>query len=72
MNSILAAIIGAILRQLPPDLLKSTVGNFINHLEDKIKNDNKQNWEDTAVLPLLEALKKQLGIADAVPTAPAV
>lgn len=62
MNSIVAVIIGAILRALPDDILKTAVGGFINHIEDKIKNDGKQNWEDSAVLPLLEALKKQLGI----------
>lgn len=72
MNSIAAVIIGAILRSLPDDLLKRSVSAFINHLEDVIKNDGKTNWEDTAVLPLLDALKKQLGIVDAVPTAPTV
>lgn len=70
MNSILAVIIGAVLRSLPDDLLKSAVANFINHIEDKIKNDGVQNWEDSAVLPLLEALKKQLGIVAPGVTAP--
>ncbi len=71
MNSIVAVIIGAILRSLPDDLLKSAVAGFINHLEAKIEGDGKQNWEDSAVLPLLEALKKQLGIATvAAPAAP--
>lgn len=63
MNSIIASIVGAIIRIIPPDLLKTSVGALINHLEDKIKNDGKENWEDTAILPLLEALKRQLGIA---------
>lgn len=70
MNSIVAVIIGAILRALPDDLLKSSVAGLINHLEDKIKNDGKENWEDSAVLPLLEALKKQLGIVAPGVTAP--
>lgn len=62
MNSIVAVIIGAILRALPDDILKTSVAGFINHIEEKIKNDGKTNWEDSTVLPLLEALKKQLGI----------
>ncbi len=62
MNSILSRIIGTILMLLPDDLLKSAVANFINHVEDNIKNDGKTNWEDSAVIPLLEAIKKQLGI----------
>lgn len=66
-GSILASIIGAILRMLPDTLLKTSVGSFINHIEDHIKNDGVNNWQDTAIIPLLEALKKQLGIVDAAP-----
>lgn len=62
MNSILSKIIVPILMLLPDDLLKTSIANFINHLEDSIKNDGKNDWKDSAVVPLLEALKKQLGI----------
>lgn len=62
MGSIFASLIGAILRALPNDILKTSVAAFVNHLEEKIKNDGKENWKDTIVLPTLEAIKKQLGI----------
>lgn len=62
MNSILSRIISTILMLLPDDLLKSSVANFIGHIEDNIKNDGKTDWKDSAVIPLLEAIKKQLGI----------
>lgn len=67
MNAILAQIVGAILRMLPDDLLKKVVGGFIDQVENHIKNDGVNNWEDTAILPLLEALKKQLGIVSVAP-----
>lgn len=69
--SVVATIIGAILRVLPEQLLKNSIASFINHVEDQIKNDGKQNWEDSVVIPLLEALKKQLGIVNGAPTVPA-
>lgn len=66
MNAgIVAAIIGAILRQLPDDILKNSVGKFIEHIKDNIlKSTNK--WDDS-LIPLLDALEKQIGY---VPTAP--
>lgn len=67
MNSILAKIVGAILQMLPSDLLLKSVGSFIDSIENHIKNDGVNNWEDTAILPLLEALKKQLGIVSVAP-----
>lgn len=66
-NSILANIIGAILRMLPDNALRVVVGPFIDKLENHIKNDGVNNWEDTAVIPLLEAAKRQLGIVATAP-----
>lgn len=66
-NSMLAGIIGVILRMLPDNGLKLVVGGFIDKVEEHIKNDGVNNWQDTAIIPLLEALKKQLGIVAVAP-----
>lgn len=66
MNAgIVAAIIGAILRQLPDDILKNSVGKFIEHIKDNILK-SASKWDDS-LIPLLDALEKQIGY---VPTAP--
>lgn len=66
MNDAIAQIIKTILMLIPADFVRTAVIAFVNHLEDRIKNDGKTNWEDTAVIPLLEEIKRQLGIVPAV------
>lgn len=60
MNAgLVSAILGAVVRSLPDDLVKNGIGKFVDHIESEIaKSDNK--WDDT-LLPLLDALKKQIG-----------
>lgn len=56
---IVSSIIGAIVRALPADLLKTSVGKFVEHLKTEIIN-SQNKWDDS-LIPLLDALEKQIG-----------
>ena len=65
---IVGAIIGAIVRALPEDLVKQSVGKMLEHLKEAIvKSENK--WDDS-LLPLIDALEKQIGYVPPAPVTP--
>ncbi len=61
--SIIASILAAILHSLPQDIVKEGLDYLLDKLEDLCaKSSNK--WDDTVIIPLIAALRAQLGITE--------
>lgn len=60
---LVAAILGSIIRSLPADIVKKGLDALLDKIEDLCaKSENK--WDDATVLPLIAALRVQLGIVE--------
>lgn len=64
MNAgIITSILESLIRALPVDIVKSSLDALLDKVESLIeKTDNK--WDDRIVLPLIKALRAQLGITE--------
>lgn len=64
MNTgLIATILEGLIRSLPTDLVKKGLDGFLDFIENAIsKSGNK--WDDAVFLPLLTALRAQLGISE--------
>lgn len=61
---LIAALLESLIRLLPKDILKKSIDNLLDFVENSItKSANK--WDD-AVLPLIAALRAQIGVTEEV------
>ncbi len=59
---LIAALLESLIRLLPKDIVKKSIDNLLDFIEDAItKSANK--WDD-AVLPLIAALRAQIGVTE--------
>lgn len=60
---LIASLLESLIRILPKDLVKKSIDNLLDFIEDAIaKSSNK--WDDSIVLPLLSELRKQIGVTE--------
>lgn len=59
---LIASLLESLIRILPKDIVKKSIDNLLDFVENAIKkSDNK--WDD-AVLPLIAALRVQIGVTE--------
>lgn len=59
---LIAALLESLIRLLPKDILKRSIDGLLDFLENEIsKSSNK--WDD-ALLPLIAALRTQIGVTE--------
>jgi hypothetical protein len=62
LTTAIGSVITAIIKHLPPDIVKEGIDKMLDKFEEKIdKTENK--WDDL-LLPLFKALRAQLGITE--------
>lgn len=61
---LISALLESLIRILPKDIVKKSIDNLLDFVEDAIaKSANK--WDD-AILPLIAALRAQIGVTEEV------
>lgn len=59
---LISALLESLIRILPKDIVKKSIDNLLDFVEDAIsKSANK--WDD-AILPLIAALRVQIGVTE--------
>ena len=59
---LIAALLESLIRILPKDIVKRSIDNLLDFVEDAIKK-SENKWDD-AVLPLIAALRAQIGVTE--------
>lgn len=64
MNAgLITSILESLIRALPGDIVKTSLDALLDNVENLVgKTENK--WDDRIVLPLIKALRAQLGITE--------
>ena len=61
LTTLLGALVQALLKVLPDDIIKESLGELTASIRKKVK-ESKNKVDDTIVLPILDVLEKQLGL----------
>lgn len=62
---LISALLESLIRLLPKDILKKSIDNLLDYIEDLVTKSNNK-WDDAAVLPLIAALRVQIGVTEEV------
>lgn len=60
---LIATLLEALVRTLPVDIVKKGLDALLDMIEDAISKSNTK-WDDAVVLPLIAALRAQLGVTE--------
>lgn len=63
MNELIKNAVLLLLTLVPKDLLKGLLDSLLDWVEDTIQS-TENKWDDALVLPLCEAIRKQLDVPD--------